>query len=67
MTLPAGQHPIDGFPRFGTHLHRPPPAVPIDTVIVNGPYASAVSKNVTPRSTADRRSAIISFLSAAGP
>ena len=34
MTLPAGQHPIDGFPRFGTHLHRPPPAVPIDTVIV---------------------------------
>src|SRR2546425_4231796 len=24
---------IDGFPRFGTHLHGPPPAVPIDPVI----------------------------------
>jgi hypothetical protein len=28
MTLPPGQRPIDGFPRFGTHLHRPAPAVP---------------------------------------
>ena len=30
MTLPPGQHAIEGFPRFGTHLHRPPPAVPTD-------------------------------------
>ena len=28
VTLPPGQHAIDDFPRFGTHLHRPPPAVP---------------------------------------
>ena len=28
MTLPPGQHAIDGFPRFGTHLDKPPPAVP---------------------------------------
>lgn len=28
MTLPPGQHAVDGFPRFGTHLHHPPPAVP---------------------------------------
>jgi DMSO/TMAO reductase YedYZ molybdopterin-dependent catalytic subunit len=28
MTLPPGQHAVEGFPRFGTHLHRPPPDVP---------------------------------------
>ena len=33
MTLLPGQYPNDGFPRFGTHLHRPPPAVPVDPVI----------------------------------
>jgi DMSO/TMAO reductase YedYZ molybdopterin-dependent catalytic subunit len=33
VTLPPGQHAIDGFPRFGTHLHRPPPAIPADPVI----------------------------------
>ena len=32
-TLPPGQRLIGGFPRFGTHLHRPPPAVPNDPVI----------------------------------
>src|SRR2546425_6037744 len=34
---------------------------------VNGPYTSAVSKNVTPRSTAVRMREIISDLSAGGP
>ena len=33
MTLPPGQRAVDGFPRFGTHLHRPPPAVPAEPVI----------------------------------
>ncbi|MDQ3094899.1 MAG: molybdopterin-dependent oxidoreductase [Actinomycetota bacterium] len=33
MTLPPGQRAIDGFPRFGTHLHRPPPRIPTDPVI----------------------------------
>ena len=28
MKLPPGQTAIRGFPRFGTHLHHPPPAVP---------------------------------------
>ncbi|MFC4125550.1 molybdopterin-dependent oxidoreductase [Nocardia rhizosphaerae] len=28
MPLPPGQREIDGFPRFGTHLHHPPPPVP---------------------------------------
>ena len=33
VTLPPGQHAIDGFPRFGAHLARPAPAVPSDPVI----------------------------------
>ncbi|MET9269813.1 molybdopterin-dependent oxidoreductase [Kribbella sp. NPDC003557] len=31
--LPPGQRRVEGFPRFGTHLHRPPPAVPDDPQI----------------------------------
>ena len=31
--LPPGQRAVDGFPRFGTHLHRPPPPVPADPTI----------------------------------
>src|SRR5713101_3948811 len=42
-------------------------ASPTSSSFVNGPYTSAVSKNVTPRSTAARISAIISCLSAGGP
>jgi hypothetical protein len=42
-------------------------ASPTSSSFVNGPYASAVSKNVTPRSTAFRMSAIISCRSPAGP
>ena len=28
LRLPPGQRPVEGFPRFGTHLHHPPPGVP---------------------------------------
>lgn len=31
--LPPGQHALGEFPRFGTHLHRPPPEVPADPAI----------------------------------
>lgn len=31
--LPPGQRLVDGFPRFGTHLHHPPPEVPDRPVI----------------------------------
>jgi DMSO/TMAO reductase YedYZ molybdopterin-dependent catalytic subunit len=31
--LPPGQKRVEGFPRFGTHLSKPPPAVPLDPVI----------------------------------
>ena len=44
MTLPPGQRAVDGFPRFGTHLHRPPPAVPAEPVIeIAGAVADASS------------------------
>ncbi|MFC0623633.1 molybdopterin-dependent oxidoreductase [Kribbella deserti] len=33
MGLPPGQRRIEGFPRFGTHLSKPAPAVPADPVI----------------------------------
>ena len=33
MTLPPGQRRLDGFPRFGTHFTRPPPALP-DTPVI---------------------------------
>ena len=44
VTLPPGQRAIDRFPRFGTHLHAPPPAIPTDPVIeisgaVTAPFA----------------------------
>jgi len=48
-------------PRYGAR------ASPTSSSFVNGPYTSAVSKKVTPRSTAVRICAIISCLSAAGP
>lgn len=34
--LPPGQRRLDGFPRFGTHLHRPPPPVPNRPVLTIG-------------------------------
>lgn len=35
--LPPGQRRVDGLPRFGTHLHRPPPPTPLrPTIRVSG-------------------------------
>jgi DMSO/TMAO reductase YedYZ molybdopterin-dependent catalytic subunit len=48
MTLPPGQRAVDGFPRFGTHLHHPPPPVPADPVVeLRGALAEAVTLSVT--------------------
>lgn len=33
LRMPPGQRPVVGFPRFGTHLHHPPPAIPEDHAI----------------------------------
>jgi DMSO/TMAO reductase YedYZ molybdopterin-dependent catalytic subunit len=34
--LPPGQRAVVGFPRFGTHLHRPPPRVPARPALAVG-------------------------------
>ncbi|MFI9240316.1 molybdopterin-dependent oxidoreductase [Streptomyces sp. NPDC053079] len=48
MTLPPGQRAVDGFPRFGTHLHHPPPAVPANPVIeIGGALTEAITLSVT--------------------
>jgi DMSO/TMAO reductase YedYZ molybdopterin-dependent catalytic subunit len=33
VRLPPGQRAMDGFPRFGTNLSHPPPAVPVDPAL----------------------------------
>ncbi len=48
MTLPPGQRAVDGFPRFGTHLHHPPPPVSADPVIeIGGALTEAITLSVT--------------------
>jgi DMSO/TMAO reductase YedYZ molybdopterin-dependent catalytic subunit len=44
LRMPPGQRPVEGFPRFGTHLHHPPPEVPPDHAIeVGGAVTATVS------------------------
>jgi DMSO/TMAO reductase YedYZ molybdopterin-dependent catalytic subunit len=55
-TLPPGQRAVDGFPRFGTHLHRPPPAVPAEPVIeIGGAVAEPVAVSLAELGTLPRR------------
>jgi DMSO/TMAO reductase YedYZ molybdopterin-dependent catalytic subunit len=43
VPLPPGQHAIDGFPRFGTHLADPAPLVPSEpTIELSGPVEPLV-------------------------
>ena len=47
--LPPGQRRADGFPRFGTHLHHPPPAIPPNPTIdvtgaIRAPFTVALSE-----------------------
>ncbi|MDQ1373064.1 MAG: hypothetical protein QOJ09_402 [Actinomycetota bacterium] len=54
--LPPGQQRIDGFPRFGTHFHRPPPAVPTDPVIeIGGAVAESFAVSLAELATLPRR------------
>ena len=51
-SLPPGQRRVDGFPRFGTHLHYPPPTIPADPAIeirgsVTAPFAVPLSRLAT--------------------
>src|SRR5438309_7537275 len=67
MTLPTGQHPIDGFLRFGTHLHRPPPAVPVDPVIeIDGAVAKPFAVRLADLAPLPRRELSADFHCVAG-
>lgn len=67
VTLPPGQRLIGGFPRFGTHLHRPPPAVPIDPVIeISGAVAEPFALPLAALATLPRRELTADFHCVAG-
>src|SRR5919197_256595 len=67
VTLPPGQRAIDGFPRFGTHLHRSPPAVPIDPVIeICGAVAKSFSLPLAELAALPRRHLTADFHCVAG-
>jgi DMSO/TMAO reductase YedYZ molybdopterin-dependent catalytic subunit len=68
MTLPPGQRAVDGFPRFGTHLHRPPPAVPAEPVIEigGGGAAEPVAVPLAELGTLPRRELTADFHCVAG-
>ena len=67
VTLPPGQRAVDGFPRFGTHLHRPPPAVPTDPVIkISGAVADSFDFPLIELAALPRRELIADFHCVAG-
>ena len=67
MTLPPGQHAVDGFPRFGTHLHNPPPAIPSEPVIeIGGAVNEPVTLPLADLATLPRRELTADFHCVAG-
>ena len=67
MTLPPGQRQTDGFPRFGKHLHRPAPAVPIDPVIeISGAVPESFAVPLATLATLPRRELTADFHCVAG-
>jgi DMSO/TMAO reductase YedYZ molybdopterin-dependent catalytic subunit len=67
VTLPPGQLRIDGFPRFGTHFHRPPPAIPIDPVIkISGAVTKPFAVPLAALATLPRRELTADFHCVAG-
>lgn len=67
VTLPSGQRAVDGFPRFGTHLSRPAPAVPIDPVIkISGAMAKPFAIPVADLAALPRRAITADFHCVAG-
>lgn len=66
-SLPPGQHHVEGFPRFGTHLHHPPPAVPIDpTIEICGAVTKPFALPVGDLATLPRRDLTADFHCVAG-
>jgi DMSO/TMAO reductase YedYZ molybdopterin-dependent catalytic subunit len=67
LRLPPGQRPVEGFPRFGTHLHHPPPAVPEDHAIeVGGAVGAAFTVPLAELARLPRRELTADFHCVAG-
>ena len=67
MTLPPGQRLIAGFPRFGEHLARPAPAVPVDPVIeIRGEVTEAFDVPLATLANLPRRELSADFHCVAG-
>ena len=67
VTLPPGQRAVDGFPRFGAHLQRPPPAVPADPAIeITGAVAEPFALPLADLATLPRRELTADFHCVAG-
>ncbi len=65
--LPPGQRRVDGFPRFGSHLSRPAPAVPADPVVaLRGALTEGVDLPLAALSTLPRREITADFHCVAG-
>lgn len=66
-SLPPGQHLIDVFPRYGTHLFQPIPDVSdLDTIRVGGAVAEPVDIRITNLATMARRDMVADFHCVAG-
>ena len=66
-TLPPGQRRTEGFPRFGAHLARPAPAIPVDPVIeVRGAVTEAFDVPLATLATLPRREQVTDFHCVAG-
>jgi DMSO/TMAO reductase YedYZ molybdopterin-dependent catalytic subunit len=66
-TLPPGQSVIEGFPRFGEHLWRPAPRVPVDPVIeICGAVTEAFAVPLAALAALPRRELIADFHCVAG-
>ena len=60
--LPPGQVEIGRFPRFGTHLNRPAPPVPVDPAIeITGAVTTAATVPVADLATLPRRELVADF------
>ena len=67
MRLPPGQRRVEGFPRFGTHLHHPPPAIPADPAIeIRGAVIEPLSVPLARLTTLQRREQTADFHCVAG-
>ena len=65
--LPPGQRRVDGFPRFGTHVQRPPPAVPATPMIeVDGAVTRPFALPLAELATLPRRAMTADFHCVAG-